>query len=789
MVLLIHLSGLCSIAELHDAGIVLNAYAFGLGDHEYTRIEIPLNLHSMQQHALQSRHWAKKNLPNVWDLFDQLPTRLQASVLEFMTEKKKLMYGRETSQSSAYSQLVLLSLRLEKHRRRRLLDVIKRVLIFDTSGASTRPALLIITARVSYTSDQMGRAEISNYPPSYSGSSDHELSHDSDYTSDSYASSSRERSRYNRRRSYSRHRSRSRSRKLSVLKALIRTLRFRSRRAQERRPLRSRARTTSWRSPYDYDGYASDNDTQRVDADDRMFDREPNGLYFPAPPRGADSTYVPPPPRRSEPTKLIRRCEDVTQARRVETLHEQDKSNVESALQMPSGKNREGIINKDEPVVEIPPPKRRTTTFYMDARGKPEPPTATEGYIPAAGIRNLTGTYSEIRNPQPSRRDTTAKTSRRWHLPSSRRRGSSSRSNSIEGPRSRHGERVSRRRALEGERYYDGYYDRPFPTTIQRSHRGRQSRRERSNAMGLITSSPSRLIIRTFEDDGVPPTQRDKAAVADYYLKKWTTAYDYARSRSMGTRSKPLERSRSRDRDHPRRRESRKRVVRGGTPVYGAVDAAAGARDAYYPHGNFFPPPPGQEQAGGDARSYRRGRPWNNDPQPSRELVSIRTEEPRERWTRAASNRYSAPDIFGRSSGSTIEIPRRSPDTLDIAEKGLGNMFYDPDPRIFIGSSAQNEPKAEASVRDQEANTENPKNQPKEEVEQYRTEEYTGGPSHAVRAKNDAGEETERRDTLDIPGSTRQAYAESVSDVNNGGEGGSERKDKGEVDNNSLTES
>ena len=55
------------------------------------------------------------------------------------------------------------------------------------------------------------------------------------------------------------------------------------------------------------------------------------------------------------------------------------------------------------------------------------------------------------------------------------------------------------------------------------TRRNRFMHRKPSNGMRFLTSSPSRPIVRTFEDNGVPPTRRDKAAVAEYYHQKWTT--------------------------------------------------------------------------------------------------------------------------------------------------------------------------------------------------------------------------------------------------------------------------
>lgn len=91
---------------------------------------------------------------------------------------------------------------------------------------------------------------------------------------------------------------------------------------------------------------------------------------------------------------------------------------------------------------------------------------------------------------------------------------------------------------------------------------------------------PERPTLRTYTDDGIPPTQRDKAAVAECYLKKWTTAYDSVRAQNRD-RKRATVRSRS---------CSRSRYVRepglveyGDAPVYGD--------QAYYSQGSYPPAP------------------------------------------------------------------------------------------------------------------------------------------------------------------------------------------------------
>ena len=118
----------------------------------------------------------------------------------------------------------------------------------------------------------------------------------------------------------------------------------------------------------------------------------------------------------------------------------------------------------------------------------------------------------------------------------------------------------------------------------------------------MYRKSPERPIIRTFVDDGIPPTQRDKAAVAEYYLKKWTTAYDtvHARNRERRHTTRATGRSRSRSRSgynpQPSRGYDPGLIEYGDIPIYGKLD---GTSDYYgRPLGqgepSYYPPPPGQ---------------------------------------------------------------------------------------------------------------------------------------------------------------------------------------------------
>ena len=443
-----------------------------------------------------------------------------------------------------------------------------------------------------------------------SDSQESDISYDSTYSSDSYPSP-RRRSRYRRRRRRERSLSRSVSPggRQSIAGAVLRKIagggaKILRRRFDERRS-RSRARSDS----STYEGYDNDDD------------------YAPDP-------YLPEPyprrPQRTKTNKTTNNDDDVPNLRRVETLKETDNEHS-----LPSRRATGDDRVRNEPVVELPPPGRRTTTFKSDTEQIPEIPNHSKSAAantPAiAKTRSGTGKLSEVPEPGISRRDTTKRSSRGWGLihrsrtarsrsrsPSRHRNRSRSRSGIIEIIERR---RISRSRSRSinrsrrppfilssRNRSRRGYSESPYPgryRVSRPSRRSRRSHREASSGMPLLTSSPSRPIIRTFEDDGIPPTQRDKAAVAEYYLRKWTTAYEHARGGTLYRRGQPLsnpvEPSRSRYRSRSRSRTVRRKsytrdapglIEYGSDPLYSGNDAIAGSSDKYYPFTNDFPPPP-----------------------------------------------------------------------------------------------------------------------------------------------------------------------------------------------------
>ena len=676
---------------------------------------MPLNFQTIQQHAYRRRHWGTKKPVNVWEQFAGLPFYQQEAILQFIEKRKVRLYGRDRTTSSQNSRFVLLSVYRDNFRWRRSVEAFKRFLTLDVSGPWERYILFIVIARLESISDLGENTWDSDSQKSYSSS-------DSNYSSDFYPSRrrrSQDRRRRDRGRSFSRSISPSKGRAVATAAAgaLLAKI-FQRRRGRSR----GRVRETSYSNDYaETDGY----DTH-------------------VPPFS-----VPPPPtrQRTKTDKTRNGDDDVPNFRRVETLKEKDEE-----PRLPSRRATEDNRARNVPIATSPPPKRRTTTFkpYADEISEiPDRSKRAAANAPAnAKTRSGTGNFSEAPEPGISRRDTTKRSARAWGLISrsrtarsrsrSRRRSRSrgrSRSGSVRLVRRR---RTGRSRSTSSDRrrrsyddsphqrvyrgsrrsrsrrdFYDNppaiYYENPLSRTYNRvsrpSRRSRRSHREASSGMQLLTSSPSRPIIRTFEEDGVPPTQRDKAAVAEYYLRKWTTAYESVRGGTLSRRrqpqSRPLESSRDRYRSGSRsrtiRRDSYPRDTRGlieygSNPLSGGNDATAGRADRYYPYSNLFPPPP---------------------------------------------------------QGNTFYDDQKSPD--DASEKGRDSRDEGRQDYPKEGDPALGADKSSADVAQQ-----SPKLSRFPEV------------GEEDEARVETGKDNDRRYTLEIPRTDQRAYAESVSDLEAG---------------------
>ncbi|KAL9132602.1 MAG: hypothetical protein Q9175_006227, partial [Cornicularia normoerica] len=109
-------NGISSTTELHESGVVLEGFAFNPDDFEQDIIEIPLNLRSMQDHALNRRRWGSRKPLSVWDAFARLPNYQQEIILRFIAKRKRELYGNTNDGSQLSSQLVLISLNVAKYR-------------------------------------------------------------------------------------------------------------------------------------------------------------------------------------------------------------------------------------------------------------------------------------------------------------------------------------------------------------------------------------------------------------------------------------------------------------------------------------------------------------------------------------------------------------------------------------------------------------------------------------------------------------------------------------------------
>ena len=568
MIKLMLYSNICSVAELHESGVILEGFALNSDEFNQTIIEMPLNMHAMQQHALRKRHWGNKQSANVWDSFAGLPNDQQEMILEFIAKRKRDLYDYDLSDSPSTPQLVLISLNITKHRWKRFLGSIKRLLNTGPSDARRGPTYFIVIARVAVPRQKGPEPLISTttaWRPPKDGGDLHgsDQGYNPSDRSEEYIiipqrkrSRSRYRTRSRKRYGRSRSRSRSRGSMPGLAAAAIAGL-------EER----SRARGSVRR-----DHYSSNSEHPErsgpVDANAHGVVR--NGYYdeksqFPPPPDTKALSYGAPPLRRAT------------------TVNELDAIEPSSALS-PQPKRRATVKESEstEPIIGRPAPPRRKTTLP----GDPDHGGRSFGETALAALGIQTGLGTKRRSStQPVRRADV----------------SSAEASSIDEVPLRMGERNSHYRSRSRSRPRQIV---PWKVTRRRSSsrrsKGRRTRRSKKDDPSIKTyhKSPERPIIRTFTDDGIPPTQRDKAAVADYYLKKWTTAYDSVRARNQERRNtvhttgRSRSRPRSRYNPQPSRRSDQGIIEYGDTPVYGKPgDTSA---DAYYPSSAYYPPPPVQ---------------------------------------------------------------------------------------------------------------------------------------------------------------------------------------------------
>ncbi len=485
-------------------------------------------------------------------------------ILEFIAKRKRDLYDYDLSDSPSTPQLVLISLSITKHRGKRFLEAMKRFLNTGPSDIPRGPTYFMVIARVAVSRHKGPEPLISTTTP-------RRPPHDGDdpYGSDQGYSSSdsenisrnRSRSRYRTRsrNRYERSRSRSRSRGLrrSLASAAARLYQNSKSKppAEERR---SRARVSSRRDRYSLN---SDRPERSDPIDANAHGVAVNGYYpvtseFPPPPDTTKLPYGAPPLRRAT------------------TVSELDAFEPSSALSPQPGRRATVKVGESiEPGIGRPaPPLHKTTFYYPDHHGR----SAAETAPAALDIQPVFGTE----------RRSSSLLLRRGGL------SSTEVNPTRDGPYIR-GERINRYRGNSRSR---SRQIMPWKLTGRRSSssrpKGRRTRRSKKGEpnIKIYQKSPERPIIRTYTDDGNPPTQMDKAAVAEYYLKKWTTAYDSVRAQNQQRRIRTTSRSRSRSRSRynpkPPRRRDQGIIEYGETPVYD--------KPGYYSSSAYYPPPPAQ---------------------------------------------------------------------------------------------------------------------------------------------------------------------------------------------------
>ena len=492
-------------------------------------------------------------------------------ILEFIAKRKRALYDYDLGESPCRPQLVLISLNITQHRWKRFLKLIKRFLNSGRSDTRRGPTYFIVIARVAVSRHKGPEPLISTRTP-WRPPHDVDDPYGSDQGYDSsdseYLSRNRSRSRYRTRsrKRYVRSRSRSRSRGLrrSLASAAVRLYQNSKSKfpAEERR---SRARISPRR---DHHSLHPDQPKRSgpIDANAQSVARnsyDPVTSQFPPPP---DTKEIP----HSGPA-----------FRRARTVNELDASEPYSALS--------------------PQPRLQATV----KEGESTEPRVMRHPAPAdhdrRSVAETTPGAHDIQYVRPGQRSP---------LPPVRRAEVSSTEVSwtYEEPL-RMRERVSRYRGRSRSR---SRQIMPWKLTRRSSSssrsKGRRIRRGKQGepSIKIYPKSPERPIIRTFTDDGIPPTQRDKAAVAEYYLKKWTTAYDSVRAQNqerrytVRTAGRSRSRFRSRYNPQPSKRRDQSLIEYGDTPVFGKPgDTSA---DVYYPSSAYYPPPPAQSN---DSNHYQ----------------------------------------------------------------------------------------------------------------------------------------------------------------------------------------
>lgn len=544
-------------------------------DIEQRVIEIPLNMRSMQDHALKRRRWGSRKPLSVWDAFARLPEYQQEILLTFIAQRKRELYDYSRDSSPLSPQLVLISLNVAKHRWRRFLGVLKGFITFGDENTQTRSTLFFVTARVGESHRNGPEALISSTIPGgtlFNGVGPRrEDADDSESTSSGHRSSSPSRSRRRSRVRYSRSRSRSRTRgnrRVLVvsaargLKAAYKNRRAR-RLAEERRSRsRSRRRRYSPDSGYDEVYYYRRGGESQVRAARASGADQSTARYNDATAPTVNSSQI----SRTRLPKPGDPGFDEIRLRRVTTLDETD-GDEPSAFPPPPPRREQTVIQSDqlEPYLPPPPPQRTTTFQEGEHRG---------GKLVGGQALASLGLGSLFHKEQSASRGTENKTA-----------GRNTAARSSRDLRVTRGERSRRDRSRSRSR---SRVIAPMRTTWRgRSNSGeRRSRRSKrgETIIQMVRKSPERPVIRTYTDDGVPPTQRDKTAVAEYYLKKWTTAYDHVRARNRETRNVTRGASRSRRRSRNGDVPDAGLIEYGDAPVYGN-------QTGYYPPDPYPPDP------------------------------------------------------------------------------------------------------------------------------------------------------------------------------------------------------
>lgn len=503
-----------SVTDLYEAGVLVEAFAINPTTTEI--VDMPLNMQTIQSHALRKPKWRARKSTQPWDRFARLPNEQQEMLLEFMTERGRTVDGLDGRAANDVSSsiVVLISIHKLHYRMRNAWEVLKRSISFDTKYTSSRSTLFIVIGRLPeprrYGPEPLPWTTGPYGYPSYRPGS---------YVDPVIYGGPRPRGDHSR--YASQHQGHQQVYVLDENGLVVPadTLAPGPHRHQtfvdidnELSRSRRRHHHDDYHSPDEWDERSPQS---RSHEPHRSRSHGRHDVRIPSP----TVDYIP--ERRSQ---LIREADEAARQRAerksLQTEKEEnglrktdDQRKLRSANKTRNGgdHNAVGVEGpaadvEAAPRNDIAPPPRRTTTFQTEDDPNPGPKSKTQGVLSALGLRSRLN--RKLASVPPSEY---GQMPHQYHSHLLRSRHDHEQINPLNSgyvAPSRHWSGQPAGLTGSQHRHHDigaGYDDTANYTYNSAPLRSRH-----------------RPLIRTYTADGMPPTT-DKAAVAEYYLSKWTT--------------------------------------------------------------------------------------------------------------------------------------------------------------------------------------------------------------------------------------------------------------------------